>query len=158
VNKTEFESRIIAMQDVLYRVSVTILREPKDREDAIQECILKAIVKREKLKDDRAMQAWVIRILINECYAILRKNRRMIPLDKLPEREAENGGDPEVFRMLFSLPDKLRLPMVLYYVEGYSTEEIAKMLSVPAGTVRSRLTRGREKLKTMMESEEAATV
>ena len=158
MNKTEFESRIIAMQDVLYRVSVTILREPKDREDAIQECILKAIMKREKLKDDRAMQAWVIRILINECYAILRKNRRMVPLDKLPERAAENGGDPEVFRMLFSLPDKLRLSMVLYYVEGYSTEEIAKMLSVPAGTVRSRLTRGREKLKEMMESEEAATV
>ena len=156
MNRTEFENGIIAMQDVLYRVSATILHRPCDREDAIQECILKAIMKREKLKNDRALRAWVIRILINECYAILRRQKRVLLMDTVPEALPAPDADPEVFRLLFSLPEKWRLPMVLYYVEGCSTQEIAGILRIPSGTVRSRLTRGREKMKEMIKQEEAA--
>ena len=116
MTKEEFERRIIGMQDTLYRVSATILYQPCDREDAIQECIYKALRKREHLRDDAAIESWVIRILINECYAILRRKRREQPMEFLPEPDALVPGpdaDGDAFRLLFSLSREMRLPMVL---------------------------------------------
>ena len=156
MTREDFEERIIGMQDTLYRISSTLLAAPCDREDAIQECIFKALDKREKLRDDRAMQSWVIRILINECYGVLRQNRRMSPQEQLPERVMEEDADPEVFQALFALENKFRLPMVLYYVEGYSTQEIARMMRLPCGTIRSRLARARKRIKEELLKEEAA--
>ena len=150
VTKEAFETGVIALQDTLYRITATILSRHCDREDAIQECVCKALLKRDRLRDDNALRAWVIRILINECYAILRRQKREHPREQLPEPEAAPDADPVVFRLLFSLEDPLRLTMVLYYVEGYPTDAIARMLRIPAGTVRSRLTRGRKRLKTLM--------
>jgi len=157
VTKEEFEQRIIGMQDTLYRVSATLLRQMCDREDAIQECIFKALKKRESLRDDRFMQSWVIRILINECYSIHRRAKWERPLERLPEPPPMPGpdADPEVFRILFSLNEKLRLPMVLHYVEGYSVDEVARIMRIPTGTVKSRLARAREKMhKEMKEAGE----
>ena len=155
MTKEEFEQRIISMQDTLYRVSATLLRQDCDREDAIQECIFKALRKRETLRDDRYMQSWVIRILINECYSIHRRARWERPMDSLPEPPPMPGpdADPEIFRALFALDEKMRLPMVLYYVEEYPVEKIARILRIPSGTVKSRLARAREKLKKEMEKE-----
>lgn len=149
MTKEEFEQRIISMQDTLYRMSATILYRPCDREDAIQECIFKSLKKRDSLKDDAAMQSWVIRILINECYSILRRARWERPAEQLPEPPPQPApdADPEVFRILFSLDTRLRLPMVLYYVEGYSVSEIAHILRIPSGTVKSRLARARARMK-----------
>lgn len=155
MTKSEFEQRIIGMQDTLYRVSATMLRQQCDREDAIQECILKALRHRERLRDDAALRAWVIRILVNECYGVMRHARREQPEDVLPEPEPAPDADPEVFRALFSLEEFMRLPMVLYYVEGYSVKEIAGILRVPQGTVKSRLSRGRQRLRRALEDGEA---
>ena len=155
MTKEEFEGRIIGMQDTLYRVSATILHQPCDREDAIQECIYRALKKRESLRDDRYMQSWVIRILINECYSIHRRAKWEHPSEKLPEPPPVPGpdADPEVFQALFSLEEKMRLPVVLHYVEGYSVEEVARIMRIPAGTVKSRLARSRERLKKELEKE-----
>ena len=155
MTKEEFEQRIIGMQDTLYRVSATLLRQNCDREDAIQECIYKAIRKRETLRDERYMQSWVIRILINECYSIHRRARWEKPTDSFPEPPPLPAPDanPEVFRALMSLDEKMRLPMVLYYVEEYPVDKIARILRIPSGTVKSRLARAREKLKKEMEKE-----
>ena len=157
MTKEEFEARIIGMQDTLYRVSATLLKQPCDREDAIQECIYKALRKRDSLRDDRFMQSWVIRILINECYSIHRRAKWERPSEQLPEPPPMPGpdADPEVFRILFSLNEKLRLPMVLHYVEGYSVDEVARIMRIPTGTVKSRLARAREKMhKEMKEAGE----
>ncbi len=157
MTKEEFEARIIGMQDTLYRVSATLLKQPCDREDAIQECIYKALRKRDSLRDDRFMQSWVIRILINECYSIHRRAKWERPSEHLPEPPPMPGpdADPEVFRILFSLNEKLRLPMVLHYVEGYSVDEVARIMRIPTGTVKSRLARAREKMhKEMKEAGE----
>lgn len=157
MTKEEFEARIIGMQDTLYRVSATLLKQPCDREDAIQECIYKALRKRDSLRDDRFMQSWVTRILINECYSIHRRAKWERPSEQLPEPPPMPGpdADPEVFRILFSLNEKLRLPMVLHYVEGYSVDEVARIMRIPTGTVKSRLARAREKMhKEMKEAGE----
>ena len=155
MTQTEFTDRIVAMQDTLYRVSTAILPQLCVREDAVQGAIEKAWRKRGKLRDDRAVQAWVIRILINECYQLLRSRRRETPSDTLPERETAADALPNLYRLFTSLEEKYRLPMMLYYVEGYSVAETARMLRLPQGTLKSRLHRGRLLLRDTLDMEEA---
>ena len=154
----EFSQRIVAMQDTLYRVSSSILPQLCDREDAVQECIRKAWQKRERLRDDRMMQTWVIRILINECYDLLRRRKRELPVDVLPEQEAPPQADISLYSLFMSLEEKFRIPAVLHYIEGYDLEEISQMLRLPLGTVKSRLFRGRIRLKAAFNEEEAYSV
>jgi len=157
MTQEEFANRIVSMQDILYRVSTTILPQMCDREDAVQEAIAKAWQKQSKLRDDRSMHTWVIRILIHECYALLRYRKREVVSATLPERETEPDAHPLLYQLFTSLDEKYRLPMLLYYVEGYSTEETARMLSLPQGTLKSRLHRGRLLLKDALYTEEMFT-
>jgi RNA polymerase sigma-70 factor, ECF subfamily len=153
MTQEEFADRIVAMQDTLYRVSTTILPQLCDREDAVQGAIEIAWRKQGRLRDDKAMRAWVIRILINECFALLR-HRRETPSDTLPEWETAPDALPDLYQLFTSVAEKYRLPMVLYYVEGYSVEETAGMLRLPQGTLKSLLHRGRLLLKDSLELEE----
>ena len=143
----DFAARIIAMQGTLYRVTCSILHGHADREDAVQSAIEKAWRKRFSLRDDSRLETWVIRILINECYAILRRQKRETPIETFPDAPAPEDANPDLYRFFTGLPDTLRPAMVLHYLEGYEVKEIARMLRVPAGTVKTRLMRGREKLR-----------
>lgn len=142
-----FADRIVAMQETLYRVSYSMLRQPADREDAVQECIRKAWQKRESLREERHMQTWVIRILINECYALLRRRQRELPTEAMPDWAAPPDADLRLHDLFLSLSEKLRLPAVLYYIEDYDVSEIATMLRLPVGTVKSRLHRARKQMR-----------
>jgi len=153
VTKDEFAKRIAGMMQTLYRVSYAQLSQSCDREDAVQECLCKAWQKRHQLRDERYMQTWVIRILINECRNIQRKKSRLVPLFELPEREAPAGADRELHDALFALDEMLRLPIVLHYVEGFSVGEIAAILRLPEGTVKSRMLRGRRELQRQLNGE-----
>ncbi len=155
MTQTEFAERIVAMQDTLYRVSTTILPQLCDREDAVQGAIEKAWQKQTILRDAGALRAWLIRILINECYALLRGRKRVVPTDALPAWEAAPDAPPDLQHLFATLEEKYRLPMVLYYVEGYSIAETARMLRMPQGTLKSRLHRGRLLLKNTLDVEEA---
>jgi len=154
VTSEAFAARIIDMTQTLYRVSYSLLRQGCDREDAVQEALRKAWQSRDRLRDERYLQTWVIRILINECHNILRRNsRREVPMDQLPERAAPPGADPALHDALMALDESTRLPIVLHYVEGYATREVAQMLRVPQNTVKSRMMRGRQALKKMLEED-----
>ncbi len=150
----DFASRIVAMQETLYRVSYSILPLACDREDAVQEAIQKAWQQREKLRKEEAMQPWVTRILINECYALLRRKKREVPMEALPERQAPADADVSLHQLFLSLEDALRLPAVLHYIEGYEVKDIARILRLPAGTVKSRLHRARKKMKETWDRQE----
>lgn len=148
----EFAGRIIAMQETLYRVSYSILPSRCDQEDAVQEAIQRAWQQRGKLRCDESMQQWVTRILINECYALLRRSKREMPMESLPEREAPPDADASLHDLFLSLEEPLRLPAVLYYIEGYELKDIARMLHLPTGTVKSRLHRARKRMKETWET------
>ena len=150
----EFSTRIVAMMQILYRVSYAQLSQSCDRDEAVQECLYKAWQKRHQLKDERFMQTWVIRILINECHNIQKKRVRELPLDDLPERVAPTDADVGLHDALFSLDETLRLPIMLHYIEGFSTSEIAQILRWPQGTVKSRMLRGRQALKKILYGED----
>ncbi len=142
-----FAERIIAMQARLYRISASLLRQEADREDAVQSCIEHAWLKLSHLRSDGSLEAWVTRILINECYAILRRQKRFVPTEDIPDSPAPPDADPDLYRFFTHLPEKLRLPMVLHYVEGLDVKEIAAILHLPEGTIKSRLSRGRDRMR-----------
>ena len=141
------------MKKSLYHVACGILRSEADREDAVQECILKAWEKRDSLKSDAAFRSWVTRILINECYDICRRSGKIIVMDELPEAVAPEMENPDLRDAINKLEDIYRLPILLFYVEGFSIREISRMLQIPEGTVKSRLHAGRGKLKILLGEE-----
>ena len=147
MTRDAFAERIIAMQTRLYRVSASILRQQADREDAVQSSIELAWRKLPTLRDESRLEHWMTRILINECYTILRRQKRFIPVEQVPDAPAPPDADPDLYRFFTALPDKLRLPMTLHYIEGLDISAIADILRLPVGTVKTRLYRGREKMK-----------
>lgn len=143
----DFAARVLAMQGTLYRVTCAILREHADREDAVQSAIEKAWRKRSLLREENSLKTWLTRILVNECYTILRRQKRETPTETFPDTPAPEGSDPDLYRFFANLPDTLRLTMVLHYLEGWDVKDVARIQRIPVGTVKSRLMRGREKLK-----------
>jgi RNA polymerase sigma-70 factor (ECF subfamily) len=101
---------------------------------------LKAWEKRKSLREEKFFSSWLTRILINECYSVRRKQRRIISLEEVPEQSSP-PPDPTLALALRSLPEKLRLPLVLRYAEGMDEGEIAKILHLPNSTVRGRIYR-----------------
>ena len=138
--------RIIALTGTLYRISCGLLGNEADREDAVQSAIEKAWRKAALLKDEQKLKPWLIKILINECYTLLRKKKREIPTETLPE-SASAQRDDSLREAVLALPDNLRLPVLLHYMEGFSVNEVAAALHLPKGTVLSRLSRARKELK-----------
>lgn len=151
MDKAEFSDRIRASQDKLYRISCGLLREPQDRMDAVQDAILKAWCSLPQLRREEYFDTWLVRILINECHNRHRTQARLLPLQSAPEPSEDFREDSALRDAIYALPEKLRLPILLHYMEGYRTEEIAQMLHLPGGTVRSRLRRARMALKSLLE-------
>lgn len=151
----EFARRIIDMTQTLYRVSFSQLSRGCDREDAVQETLRKAWEKRGGLKDDRYLQTWLIRILINECHNIQHRNSRSIPTEEplCTDVPAQDDSTKALRDALFALEERYRMPILLHYLEGYSVEEVASVLRLPCGTIKSRMARGRSKLRELLSEE-----
>lgn len=147
MNKEKFSARIVAMEGTLYGIARTYLRIPADCADAVQESTLKAWRGLSSLRDEAFFETWVVRILINECKALLRKGKRVVLMAELPDAGVPQGAEPEVYEAVSSLDIRYRAPFVLYHVEGYSVKEISTILRLPKGTVTSRLQRARKKLQ-----------
>lgn len=145
MNRTEFIERVRLCERRLYRVSRTMLRSDADCEDAVQEALLKAWAKLPMLRQEQFFETWLIRILINECRTIYRKRPRA--QEEIPESLAAPDEDHSVINALMDLPEKFRIPTELHYIEGYGISEIARMLFIPEGTVKWRLSRSRTLLR-----------
>ena len=149
----EFAKIATDTAEVMYRVSKSILKRDEDCEEAVHEAIVKAFSKLYSLKNDSFAKTWLIRIVINECYAILRKRKREIYNEEITEEEAEKQDYSELYTALNRLPADYRVTIVLYYIEGYSVSETADILKVSERTVKSRLSRGRKKLRNFLEED-----
>lgn len=134
--------QIEQLQGRLYRVALCMLRNDADVQDALQETVLKAWEKRHTLRNEAYFGTWVTRIAINTCKQMYRQNQRIVLMDELPETPTTSDGI--TLKMLIEcLPDKLRLPFVLYYSEGMDTAEVAGALHLTATAVRSRIHRAK---------------
>lgn len=131
----------------MYRTAMAILGNTEDAADAIQDTILTCWQKLETLREERYFKTWMTRILINKCYDLKKQQIIKVPLEEcknLSDSLCDEGNDFN--ELLTQLDEKYRLPLVLFYGEGYKTAEIAEILEIPKSTVQTRLSRGREKL------------
>ena len=147
MDKKVFTEQVLASEQTMYRVSKSILTHDWDCEDAVQEAVAKAYASVGNLKNEEYFKTWLIRILINECYRILNKKKKVISLDDTPERAESDESYSELYSAIHKLDKRYRVAVVLHYIEGYSTEEIGKILKIPSGTVKSRLSKARKLLK-----------
>ena len=154
MTKEEFGGRVIALQNRLYRIARGYLRGEHDCLDAVSEAVLKAWQKRDTLRDERLFETWLIRILIRECVNIQRKQKRVVPMETLPEAATDPPSDNLVLRdALDSLSQEQRAAVVLHYMEGYGVADVAAMLHTFKGTVTSRLHYARLKLRDLLKED-----
>lgn len=140
---------IIGSEETMYRIAKSLLYNDADCADAIQEAIVKAFVKLHTLKDDSYAKTWLIRIVMNECYAIMRKEKKIISLQdyQMNEQETESKDYSDLYEAIFRLPEQIKLCVTLYYMEGYSVKEVAALLDTTESAVKNRLAKARGKLK-----------
>ena len=150
IDNHSFEMLITAQTNVLYRVSMAMLKNEHDAQDAVHEAILLAYQNRSQLRQEEYFGTWLTRILINQCRKILKARKRYADVgDALPDVASRDNPylSVEIGEAIDNLPEKIRLCVILYYIEDYSVKEIKEILHIPEGTVKSRLSKGRTKLK-----------
>lgn len=142
--------------NTVYRVAYAYLRSAADAEDVTQNVLLKLWQSNKKFDSDAHVKHWLIRVTVNDCKkAFLSPWRRETPIEDVADTLAfETPEHSALFYEVMSLPKKYRVPLLLYYYEGYSTADIAQMLHLPPATVRTQLARGRERLKHILQEQE----
>ena len=148
-----FIEEIRSVKQTAFGVAYLILKNTYDCEDAMSAAIVKAYEHRGKLRKRDSFRAWFLRILRNEAYTILRGRRKVIETDEIPEQSVclpDTAAAMDMRAALMRLNEDQR--NVLYLQEeGYSMEEIAAVLAVPVGTVKSRLARAKDALRMILE-------
>lgn len=134
--------------DMLFRLCLITLGNPHDAEDAVQETFIAYLRKDPVFKNDEHQKAWLIKVATNKCKDTLRyKNRHSeLNIDDLNEF-ATTHTDSDIINALMTLPEKFRTVLVLYYVEGYTTKEIAGIINRTPSAVKMRLQKGRRLLE-----------
>lgn len=136
----------------MYRIAISMLQNEEDAADAIQETVFKCWQKIGQVRNDEYFETWLTRILINQCNDILRAGKKIIYVEDMPEIiHEDNYFTNEWKEVLSSLNEKYRVVMELYYVDGFSTKEIAGMLHITNTNVRSRMVRGRKQLEQILD-------
>ena len=145
----DWEKLISEHENRLYRAALSLLGDPQEAEDAVQDAFVRYLEKAPA--DLENSSAWLMRVLVNGCKSRLRLAwRRVGPLpEMLPTPGPEERQELEE---LFALPPEDRVVIHLHYYEGYSTDEIAQILGCRPGTVRSRLSRARDRLRKLIEA------
>jgi RNA polymerase sigma-70 factor (ECF subfamily) len=157
--RREFEERLAECGTLAFRVARGVLRNTADAEDIAQEALLRAYQRFERLRDRSRFSGWLVRIsfrlALDRLRSAKRRDRREAlwsqPASPPPPATAEDVAAANQFqahleRALEELPEKLRLVLLLSAMEGHTIEEIASMLGVPLGTVKSRIFLARKKL------------
>jgi RNA polymerase sigma-70 factor, ECF subfamily len=157
--RREFELRLAECGPLAYRVARGVLRNTADAEDVAQEALLRAYRQFERLRDRTRFRAWLVRIAFRLALDRLRSGKRREERDTLwsqPEHQprpanaedlaASNEFQAHLDGALAELPEKLRLVLLLAAMEGHTIDEIAATLSIPIGTVKSRIFLARRQL------------
>ncbi len=139
-----------AYGDMLFRVAYQYTRNRSEAEDVTQDVFV-AMLKKMPFKSEEHLKAWLIRVAINKSINYLKSSRKkVLSLDENIDVEAKHSETDEI-EELQELPEFDRSVIYLYYYEGYSIKEIAKITGKSANSINIRLFRAREKLKTLLE-------
>ncbi len=153
ISRDAFAQEVRELTDTAFAVTYLILGNSADSEDAMSAAILRAFENRGKLRKRDSFRAWFLQILRHEAYDLLKKRRRLTPVEELPEEAAPEGDDAgrlDLRQALQELTDTQRTALLLQQ-EGYDMAEIGQILDVPVGTVKSRISRAKQTLRTLLE-------
>ena len=146
----DFEALVEMHENRLYRAALAIMGNTADAEDVVQEAFLRAYEKAPEFETREHEKAWLMKVTVNLCHSRLRSpwRRRMEPLlETYPAKECEQHG---IMELVLGLPSKYRTVIHLFYYEDCSVKDIAELTGQKEGTVKSLLTRARQKLKLIM--------
>jgi len=168
----EFEARLVESSTLAFRVAYGVLRHRQDAEDVAQEAFVKAYRSFSQLRDRERFRAWLVRMTWRLAIDRQRGDRRRAARERSPEGLRHLSAEPPVaqgfspaaleemkareraahlWAAIDSLPDKLRIVIVLAGIEEHDTTEVARLLDVPQGTVKSRLFLARQRLKEQLQ-------
>ena len=158
-DREAFSRIIIQNKEAMYKTAIIILRSEEDAYDALQDALIKMYKNIQNLQNVEAFKSWSRKIVINSCYDIINKNKKIVDInsrliDTYEEtREDTYECEDELVKILDRLEPDLRLTATLYYYNELSIKEIAQMTNIPEGTVKSRLSRAREKIYQILKDE-----
>ena len=152
----EFSSLAQTYLDMVYRVALSCVGRPADADDVTQNTMLRLCRAKVSFESQEHARRWLIRVAVNESRRLLTApwRSRTVSLEVLEATlPAQPALEREVLQAVLSLPKKYRLPLHLYYYEGYSVGEIGAILGRNPSTIQTHLARGRERLKAMLTEE-----
>ena len=154
--REEFAAAVTEHGRRMFRAARAVLDSDADAEDAVGQAVLQAWQSLDRLRDRSAVRPWLVKIAVNCAYAQRRRQGRVVYLDDLPQEPAapEPRAHDGLWEAVCALPPERRAVVALFYYEGLPVDEIARVLRVPPGTVKSRLSRARAQLKEMLQEQE----
>jgi RNA polymerase sigma-70 factor (ECF subfamily) len=164
----EFEARLVESSTLAFRVAYGVLRQRQDAEDVAQEAFVKAYRRFSDLRDRERFRAWLVRMTWRLALDRQRGDRRRAARESNAAQSTNPGGrryEPpaaledlaarqradRLWAAIDALPDKLRVVVVLSNIEGHDIREVARLLGLPEGTVKSRLFVARQRLKEQLQ-------
>ena len=158
IGKEEFCNKIKQCEASMYYLAYSIVKNKDDASDVINESILKAYEKLDKLKNEEVFKSWILRIVHNTAIELIRKNKDVINIEEVNNTlEVKESGDVETKLTLRDAINKLKNPyrevIILFYYEDFSTEKISKITNSNIITVRKQLSRARKQLKAILKEE-----
>ena len=139
-SKEQFGQLVMKYKDSLFFTAKSILRNDTDAEDAVCSAIMKAFENFSQLREQQYFKSWITRIVINEAYAICRKNKNLQSMEEMTTEPAYSDYHDEMWEIV----------NIMFYYNDIPINEIAEYLDIAPGTVKSRLNRGRKKLKELI--------
>lgn len=153
-DKKAFETIIMNNIDYLYRVAYMTLKNENNIDDAIQNTILKSFEKIHTLRKEEFFKTWITKILMNECKNLMRKEKKIVYLEDVERTEDEYVQEKDtkidIKEALKNLNNDYREVVNYYYIQEKKISEISKILKVPEGTIKSRLSRARKIMADML--------
>ena len=151
----EFTAAAETYLDMVYRIALNWFRVPADAEDAAQNAMLRLWRTDTDFQSEDHLRRWLVRVTVNECKRLAMRPWciRTASLESCPEPVFDDREKRELYQAVMDLPGKYRLPLYLYYYEGYAVDEVGEIMGLNPSTVQTRLARGREKLKKMLTEE-----
>ena len=155
MSNEEFTTFAEKYMDTIYRVAYSWTKNPDDANDVTQDVLIQLYKTTKEFESDSHMKNWLIKVTVNRCKMIFRS-----PWNKM--EDIENYGETlgfedethlDLFLAVMNLDKKYRVPLMLFYYEGYSTAEIASLLEIPEKTVSTRLFRAKGKLRDYLKEE-----
>ena len=151
-DKNIFPRLIKAYEKDLYKVAIAMTKNEEDALDCIQEAILQSYISIKDLRQEEYFKTWLIKILINKCNALLKKNKKIMNLDMeiTEDLKIEESYKLDLKESINNLDSDLKIIVILYYYEDMSIKDISESLNIPQGTIKSRLSRARKRLKEIL--------